>query len=201
MVGIKATKTGDWNKAKIITNTMVGAFVIARHKAMLAEAHLFRKEVVKGLRSGAPAGKKFAPLAPTTLAVRAVMGRGGKKPLIVSGALRNSIRVKQVTEGVFVGVLRSASGGRANVAEMHEFGSRPIAIPITAKSRRFLMMAFRRAGIIKTTANKTTIAIVRVRKRPFITPIAESALFKPSVIRKRFGTALAFFMGQKLGSV
>jgi len=201
MVGVKVTKTGQWSQASAVVNTMIGTFSKAQRQATLKEAHLMRAEIVKGIRSGAPGGVPFKPLAPTTLAVRALLGRGGKKPLIVSGGLRNSIRVKEQGDAVFVGVLRSADKGKANIAELNEFGSRPIVVPITAKSRRFLMAAFRKAGTIQPSATGTTVAVIRIPPRPFVRPVAESQLFAPAVVKKRFERNLAIGMGGILGTV
>ncbi len=120
-------------------------------KAVLQEAQFFRTKIVAGLREGAPGSQAFAPLAPTTLAIRKFRDFGGTKPLIVRGDLRNSITVVKQGDTVFVGVLRTAkAGGRqslANVAAIHEFGSRPIVLQLTPKVRWFLHAAFRAADV------------------------------------------------------
>lgn len=200
--GISVKKIGQWEQTSAIVNTMVTKYQKAQRRATLKEAQLMRREIIKGFRTGAPGGKAFKPLEPSTLAVRAFKGRGGKKPLIVSASLRNSIRIKEQGDEVFVGVLRSAEKGLVNIAEMNEFGSRPIVVPITDKSRRFLMAAFRKAGIVKpSSGSKTSVAIIRIPPRPFIGPVAESALFAPAAVRKRYEANLAMEMGGQLGVV
>jgi len=136
--------TGDWNEAKAVVTVMQPAFKRAARGATLALAHALRKEIVQGIRKGAPGGKKFQPLSGTTLAIRKFRGRGGKKPLIVSGGLIQSISVKEVQGGdaVFVGVLRTAAKGGVNVAEIHEQG-RTFVMRFTDKARRFLLAALR----------------------------------------------------------
>ncbi len=200
VAGLNVAKTGQWERSKVIVNSMTAGLAKAQKQATLKEAQLMRKEIVTGIRTGSPGGKTFKPLAATTLAVRAFKGRGGKKPLIVSGSLRNSIKIKQQGDEVFVGVLRSASKGKANIAEIQEFGSRPIVVPITPRSRRFLMAAFRSAGLLKTGGKKTGIAVIRIPPRPFITPVVESALFKEATMRKRYEHNLSIGMGGMLGT-
>jgi hypothetical protein len=96
-----------------------------------------------GIRQQAPAGKAFTPLAAST-----IMMKGGKsKALIDTGDLIASINTKNLvlarrSIARFVGVHRTALGngdGRnlANIAEIHEFGTRPYNIPITRRMQRW----------------------------------------------------------------
>jgi len=111
----------------------------AESKAVLQEAQFFRTKIVEGLRTGAPGGEALQLLAPTTLAIRKLLGGKGTKPLVHHGDLRNSITVVKEGDGVFVGVLRSAksAGPLVNVAAIHEFGSWPIVLKITPKVRAY----------------------------------------------------------------
>lgn len=205
---IGARQTGDWKKALRITGGMTGLYLKASRQAMMQEAHFFRAKMIEGLRTGSPGGKKFAPLSSTTLAIRKFRGRGGTKPLIVTGGLRNSIRVKKIdTDSVFVGVLRTGKGG-ANVAQMMEDGH-TFSVPITKKSRRFLMAVFRKFGTLKGKSaggapqgkkgkSGVAIAIIRIPARPFIAPVAEK--YGGAAQRKRFVKTLAAQMAFQFGS-
>ena len=179
---------------------MVSKFQVAANQSAAREAQLLRKMMVTGIRDGAPGGQKFLPLKASTLAVKK---RGGSKPLIATGGLRNSITAKKIGGGVidswFVGVLRSANSGAANLAEVHEFGA-TMVIPLTKKSRAFLAAKFGASGGSGSGAGKTGIIIVRVPARPFVRPTAE-AYAQPKDVKKRFEQNMAFLMGGMLGKV
>ncbi|MBN1771102.1 MAG: phage virion morphogenesis protein, partial [Deltaproteobacteria bacterium] len=153
----------------------------------------------------APGGQPFAPLAPTTLAVRRFRVFKGTKALIVRGDLRNSIMVVKQAGGVFVGVLRTAKGKAGqplvNVAAVHEFGSRPIVLKLTPKARRFLHAAFRSAGLDSTAGDRPSvgIAVVRVAARPFLRPVFDK-FGQPEDVSRRFIERVARIVGGRLGS-
>jgi hypothetical protein len=176
---VRVTKVGDWDFARRFVSTAARRFKEAVDKAVLQEAQFFRTKIVEGLREQAPGGQPFAPLAPTTLAIRRFRGFKGTKALIVRGDLRNSIVVVKQPGGVFVGVLRTAKGKAGqplvNVAAVHEFGSRPIVLKLTPKARRFLHAAFRSAGLDAPAGDRPSvgIAVVRVPARPFLRPVFE----------------------------
>ena len=176
---MRVTKVGDWDVARRFVSTASRRFKEAVDKAVLQEAQFFRTKLVEGLREQAPGGQPFAPLAPTTLAVRRFRGFKGTKALIVRGDLRNSIVVVKQAGGVFVGVLRTAKGKAGqplvNVAAVHEFGSRPIVVKLTPKARRFLHAAFRAAGLDAPAGDRPSIgiAVIKVPARPFLRPIFE----------------------------
>ena len=202
---MKLTKTGDWTAARRILASAPKRLHEAQQKAVLQEAQFFRTKIVEGLRSGAPGGDAFQPLAPTTLAIRKLRGSKGTKPLIRYGDLRNSIAVVKEGDGVFVGVLRSAksSGGAAlvNVAAIHEFGSRPIVVKITPKVRRLLHVAFRQAGLEEKSGDRpsTGIAVIRIPARPFLRPVFEK-YGSPEVVARRFVERVAKLLGGDFGS-
>jgi hypothetical protein len=205
---VKVTKFGDWSKAGSILSGIGVKIKDAYTKAAAQEAQHLRKKIVEGLRSGAPGGKQFKPLEASTLAARRFGtrsgGRGKSKPLIVSGDMRNAIQVTRFgTEKFFVGILRKAKGrdGKriTNVAESHEFG-RKFAVPITDRSRRFLMAIFRRANILKPSSEGvTTIAIVVIPPRPFFQPVFDKEA-KPDDVRDRMMKRIAFLLGGTLGT-
>lgn len=204
------TKYGDWGTALRIVNTMQSRFTAAAEGAALEEGHFLRKEVVQGISAGAPGGKAFRPLSPLTLAVRKLTGFKGTKPLLNRGDLRNSITVKKVGGVVFVGILRSAkgAGGKpiANIAELHEFGSRPIVIRLSKKAHRFLMMALRRAGAGTAAPGHgapagAMIAIVQIPARPFFGPVFDKYLSNREEVARRFMGRIAKRLGGDLGVV
>jgi hypothetical protein len=200
-------KTGDWGVALRIVNTMQSKFEQAADGAALEEGHFLRKMVVEGIREGAPGGKAFKPLAATTLAIRKIVGFKGTKPLLNRGDMRNAIMVKRESGVVFVGILRNAKGKNgkpvANIAEMNEFGSRPIVIRLSRKAQRFLMMAFRKAGIAGKDAGNsgTMIAVVQIPARPFFGPVFEKYLSNQEEVARRFLGRIAKRLGGDLGKV
>jgi hypothetical protein len=191
MIGV--TKFGDWGKAKAITGSMVEKFGTASKRAVLREAHFMRGELVKYLREGT-----FEPLDPKTLAVRALTGFKGTKPRVRTGDTRNSIVVKEIGDGAFVGILRTAKSKQgkalANIAEIMEFGA-TIVVPITLKSRRFYHAALAKAGLLggggsHRTKGGPVIAIVKIKPRPIFAPVwAKHG--QPDAVRGRFMANLA----------
>ena len=108
-----------------------------------------RKEIVTGITAPSTWRRGFKPLSPFTLAARKLAKFRGTKALLVRGDLRNAVSVVVRGADAFVGVPRKArgKGGRAviDVAEMQEFGSDPIVIPMTPRMRRFLFALYRQA--------------------------------------------------------
>jgi hypothetical protein len=192
---------GQWSKARAIVGSMEQKFKIASDQAVAQEAHFIRKEVVTGIREGAPGGQVFEPLSPITLAIRKGLGFSGTKPLLNRGDLRNGIVVKRAGGGYFVGVLRTAKTktGKAlvNVADLMENGGGPWVIPITAKSRRFFHAVLRRAGFqlapkgnSGATGGGHAFVIVKIKARPFLRPVFEKHS-NPADVRARFVKRMA----------
>jgi len=174
----RVIETGDWAKVDRITRTMVARFNRAREEAVYKEAHFLRGKIVEGIRSGAPAGKKFKPHSRMTLAIRAFTGKRSSKILIASGGLIGSVAVVKVSGGYFVGVKRKAKGG-ADIAAIHEEG-RTWTQRMTPRMRRFLFAALRYAGMQgreKGDGGKGSLTI-RIPARPYVGPIM-----------KKYGTA------------
>jgi hypothetical protein len=203
-MNVRVTKIGDWSLARRILKNGSRRIEDALDKAVLQEAQFFRTKIVEGLRSGAPGGQALQPLAPTTLAIRRFRGFKGSKPLVVHGDLRNSIAVVKQADGVFVGVLRTAKGkvgqSLANIATVHEFGSRAIAVKLTPKMRRFLHAAFRSAGLDAPDGDRpsTGIAVIRIPARPFLRPVFEEQ--GNDEVAKRFLARVALLLGGDFGA-
>jgi hypothetical protein len=203
-VNIRVTKIGDWSLARRILSGASRRVKDAIDKAVLQEAQFFRTKIVEGLRSGAPGGQALQPLAPTTLAIRRFRGFKGTKPLVVHRDLRNSIAVVRQADGVFVGVLRTAKGkggqSLVNIAAVHEFGSRAIAVKLTPKMRRFLHAVSRSAGLDAPAGDKpsTGIAVIRIPARPFLRPVFEEH-GQPKDVSRRFLDRVAKLLGSDFG--
>lgn len=200
---------GDWEKATQIVGTMQQKFKLAGDRALMREAHFFRKMIVEGMREQAPGGERFKPLSPLTLLIRRAQGFKGTKALIRRADLRNSITITRMDSAVFVGILRSAKNKNGqslvNVATIHEYGLGPVIIPITAKSRAYLHMMARKAGFAFIGGrgggenSGHTIAILRIPARPFFRPVFEK-YGQPNDVRDRFYASIANEMAGDFGT-
>lgn len=169
-------KSGGWAEAG--KRLAAGASKMKKAEGLaVKQAALFvERELKKGLRSGSPGGKKIKPLSPMTRRLRR-----GRRPLIDTGAMLGSIKTTfdANSASAFVGVHRSSrtSSGESvvNVAVIHEFGTKPFAIPVTAGVRRlFLALALKTNGKIKPiSSSKTVILHPGIPARPFIRPTIE----------------------------
>ncbi|MCG8416636.1 MAG: phage virion morphogenesis protein [Proteobacteria bacterium] len=171
-----ARKTGKWNEARRILRTAQTQFRRARMQATRQEALALKREIVLGLTSGKPGGRRLAPLESSTVATRRARRIRGTKPLLARGDLRRSISVVVTPTGdAFIGILRTATNRRGeklvDVATVHEFG-KTVVVPLTPASRRFLMATLRTAEIRpeQTGAGETGIVVVRIPARPFLRP-------------------------------
>lgn len=198
---------GDWDKLANI-DSLGQRFQKSVQQSLIQQAHILRTGVVKGIASGAPGGKPFAPLSPMTLAMRKFKGFGGSKPLNVTGSLRGSVVVHRAGGSgpggaVFIGILRQSRSkdGKSlvNIGEIHEYG-RTWTQAMTQKSRRFLFAVMKKsgggapAGGGKGGGNgKVTITIPA---RPFLGPVFEQESPK---IAGRFWGGVAKGMGYDLG--
>jgi phage gpG-like protein len=179
-------RTGDWALARRLLRGAPDRLRSGIGTALRQEAQLLRKEIVQGITQQAPGGEAFKPLSPLTLAARRMKNRGGSKALIVAGDLRNSIAVIVRGDEAFVGVPRKARSrdGRSlvDVAQIHEFGSDPIVIPMTPAMRRFLFALLRRAGVAPREGTGKGVVVVRIPARPFLRPAFEK--FKQGAQRR-----------------
>lgn len=209
---ITITHTGDWARAAMILRTAPAKLRLAMDRAVLAEAHFFRRKVVEGFRTQAPGGQHFKPLSPLTLAIRRFRGINSTKALIVHGDLRNSIsvfhRMNPLGAEAFVGVKRGARGRQGqdlvNIAEIHEFGAGPIIIPVTDAMRRFFFAMLRKEqpGGTEGTGGggfRRGFLIVKIPARPFLRPVAEKWFDGPQAAI-RFQRRVAANLGGILGA-
>lgn len=206
--------TGAWLVARRILATGAPRVRRAIDQAVMQEAQLLRGEIVRGLTEQAPGGNPIRPLAQSTILKRRLLRFQGTKALIVRSDLRRSVTVQRTSAGAFVGVLRSARGrdgaSLANVAQMNEFGSRPIVIRITPRMRRFLIAMFGkgeggrdRRGRFTSSAFQggpgTGIVVVQIPARPFVRPAVEKLFSNESEVRDRFLGRIARQLGGDFG--
>ena len=65
---MEISRFGDWDKAKrLLTNGFNQRLALAIQKATTKNALLLVREIKRGIRSQAPGGKQFAPLAQVTI--------------------------------------------------------------------------------------------------------------------------------------
>lgn len=172
-------QTGDWGLARRLLARGPARLRESIGTAVRQEAQLLRKTIVEGLTNQAPGGQPIAPLAPTTLAARALKGFRGTKALLRRGDLRSSITVVMDGDEAFVGVLRKARGRSgaklANVAEIEEWGAGPFVVPLTPKMRRFLFLVLRKAGAVSDGEGVGKgVVVIRIPPRPFLRPAFEA---------------------------
>ena len=117
------SRFGDWDRAKaLLTNGFNQRLALAVRKATVKNALLLVREIQRGIRSQAPGGKQFAPLAQVT-----IERKGSSKALIDTGFLVNSITQKIMSDGAFVGLLRTSISrdgeSVANIGAIMEYGA------------------------------------------------------------------------------
>jgi phage gpG-like protein len=135
------SRFGDWEKARrLLTNGFNQRLALAIRKATIKSALLLVREIKRGIRSQAPGGKQFAPLAQVT-----IERKGSSKALIDTGFLVNSITQKILSDGAFVGLLRTSISkdgeSVANVGAIMEYGcsiNHPSGATIVIPPRPFL---------------------------------------------------------------
>lgn len=119
-----------------------------------------QRAIIRRMRTS----KSFLPLAKSTIKMKR-----SSKPLINHGDLLGSIKYQQIAGtpgrgnmGYFVGVHRSARGkdgsALANVAEIHEFGTKAYIINVTPKMRAFWYAMYKKK-VFKRPLKKTTMQI------------------------------------------
>ena len=167
-------KTGNWALARKLLASGPAKLKVATGMALRQEAQHLRKEIVQGITKQAPGGEQMKPPSDLTLAARRMRGFGGTKSLMVRGDLRNAISAIVRGDEAFVGVPRKARGkdgkSMVDVAQVQEFGSDPIVIPMTPAMRRFLFALLREAGQEPSGGSGKGVVVVKVPARPFLRP-------------------------------
>lgn len=183
MGGFRVGKTGSWAAARkkfdAAAKDPKAKLLLALRRALL----IVEREMKLGLQSGAPGGDQFHPLAPMTIFLRR---SHSSSPLLDNGDMLGAIhtRVDEATLEGFVGISRQSSGtsgvDRARIAEIHEFGVDPYAIPVTDAMRRFFLALSLQSGGRFLPLAKTTTVIYHpgIPARPFVRPALQAALPK-----------------------
>ena len=138
---MEISRFGDWEKARrLLTNGFNQRLATAIRKATVKNALLLVREIKRGIRSQAPGGKQFAPLAEVT-----IKRKGSSKALIDTGFLVSSITQKIMSDGAFVGLLRTSVSKNgesvANIGAILEYGAtinHPSGAVIVIPPRPFL---------------------------------------------------------------
>lgn len=202
----KVSLEGAWGKAnKILTGLGGGKLKAAQERAVLQEAHEFRKAVMDGIRNQAPGGQPFTPLAPMTIAKRKLTrGRSSSKALIDTADMLNSIEIQRRGEAQIVGIARNkrTRGGKSilSIAMVHENGA-TIRIRVTEKMRRFFFAMLRQLGGSvgggpvgrgRRRSGGTggfrvgATLVIRIPPRPFFRPVVQERFGDQSKARARF---------------
>ena len=145
---------GDWDKAKeLLCNNPGRRLALAIRQATIKNALLLVREIKRGIRDQAPGGKQFEPLAQVT-----IDRKGSSKALIDTGFLVNAITQKIMSDGAFVGLLRTSirkdGESVANIGAIMEYGA---------------------------TINHPSGAVIVIPPRPFLHPTMEK--YRDQVIR------------------
>ncbi len=164
-------------------------------RATAQEAHLLRRMIVVGIRKQAPGGVKFKPLEPST-----IKAKGSSKALIDKGDLIRSVNVQKFADGAvyFVGVHKMAAYkdgvSMANIAEVHEFGTKDGRIP----ARPYLRPSF--AEWRKGVEQRMLMRVVEsLGLEEPLANIKEKVLMDTSGTDKEFAHQInAVFRGDKL---
>ncbi len=160
-------KTGSWGLARELLARGARDLGQAVTSTLRQEAERLRAEIVRGLTDQV----ELAPPAAMTLAARRLGGFVGEKALLVRGELRSAIATIVSGDRAFVGVPRKAGPSLADIAQLNEFGSGPIVIPMTAAMRRFLHAAAKEAGEgANGGGTGRGVVVVQIPARPFLRP-------------------------------
>ncbi len=168
------SRTGDWARARRLLAAAPLRLQHAVDRSLRQEAELLRTKIVQGITRQAPGGEALKPPSALTLATRKLRGFGGSKSLLVRADLRNAISTVVRGAKAFVGVPRKARGkdGKSlvDVAQLMEFGSRPIVIPMTPAMRRFLFALLKSAKKDSSAGSGSGVVVVQIPARPFLRP-------------------------------
>lgn len=170
-------KIGDWARARRRTAGLGGNLLQAVERASLRVGIYVSQEIQKGIRSQAPGGEAFKPLAEATLAMRRARGNRGTKALLDTTTMWRGVTYKLLGMAVFVGVLRTAMtkpgrGGRprsyANVAAVQEFG----AIVPSDRSRTGKVIVIPARPFLNPTFRKTHPKIREIYRSALMEAVA-----------------------------
>jgi len=138
---VKVSKYWQWKKVdRVLRNCLPANVEKVLKKAATKCALLLVREIKKGIKSQAPGGQKFQPLAEVT-----IERKGSSKALIDTGFLISAITQKIMGDKAFVGLLRGTRNKdgdeMVNIGAIMEFGATvqmPSGVTIVIPPRPFL---------------------------------------------------------------
>ncbi len=138
---MRVRKFGDWKRLEAtLHNCLPARIEKALNRAATKSALLLVREIKKGIKSQAPGGKAFTPLAEAT-----IEKKGSSKALIDTGFLLSSITQIIKSDKAFVGLLRGTRNKDGeeivNIGAIMEFGAtiqQPNGVTIVIPERPFL---------------------------------------------------------------
>lgn len=174
--------TGDWLRATRIVDQLADSAMFDElgDHVLRSEAKFAASEMRRGIRSGAPGGKRLAPLSPATLLARRLAGISSSAPLIATGLLLSSITtVRASRREYWAGFPDKTTRGRnpAMIMAVNEYGQTRVQ-RVTPRMRGMLGVMFGRAPAVGT------LMTIRIRPRPVVGPVYESK-FTPDRARAR----------------
>ena len=149
--------------------------MLARESAMLSN------NIKGGLIDQRPGGQPITPISKATIILRGIRkknkGQGGTKALIDSGSMVNAVTSRKKSKYHYTaGVHRNArgKGGKklANIAAIHEYGTRVYTITVTEKMRRFSFVLMR-FGLLHAPWRVGKKLKKRIEARPWLNPTTE----------------------------
>jgi len=168
--------------------------MLARESAMLAN------NIKGGLVDQRPGGIPIKPISRTTIILRGIRTKGGGAPgtkaLIDSASMVNAVRSRKESQFHYTaGVHRNArakNGGRlANLAAIHEYGTRNYTITVTEKMRRFSFILMS-VGILSAPWRVGQKLKKKIDARPWLNPAHEQW---EKGADERFTSGLAAILG------
>jgi len=177
---------------------IVGAFNKAVTTMLSREAWMLANNIKGGLIAQRPGGKKIRPISRTTILLRGIRTGGGSstKALIDTAAMVNAVKPKR--ENMYhytVGVHRTARSKKgkklADLAAIHEGGTKTYTVVVTEKMRRFSFVLMK-YGILRAPWRVGQKLRRRIPARPWLNP-AHDEWIKGS--EERFVSGLAAMLG------
>ncbi|HEY3415639.1 MAG TPA: phage virion morphogenesis protein [Armatimonadota bacterium] len=157
---------GDWERVRHLLEAQPGArLALALRQATVKAAILLVREIQRGIRSQAPGGQPFVPLAASTVA-----RKHSSKALIDTGFLINAITQRILQDQAFVGLLKTTvyrdGESVANIGAVMEYGATiplPNGVTIIIPARPFLhpVMAQHKEAILDLYRDAVKTALLQ----------------------------------------
>ena len=194
MVAVKRvtsmTRNGPWREAREFMRHLPKDLRRAMNSAVKEEAEEFLGHAQECIRTGGKSNKtKWARNTAQTK-----LHKKGGSPLIESGALLNSMKLKKVSEGEYAIVFRGAKGVSAaemtKRAMMHEEGG-VITQTLTRRQQQAILLKNREASGRRRKSRKKggfkvgSVMVTKIRKRSFLAS-TKRAHYKRKVANPRF---------------